>query len=208
MRPESALPRRSLLLRRLEISLAQDINEHRFSHIRAGLGTHKNPTAQQAKQRSSVGDVCRALNGKKRKNASNNTNARGGEEFDVAGLGGELMLAVTRGEVEREIRPWSRGTHEAVLCPRSSSTAPQLKRRRVRASVHLASRSAKPHNPYMYGICATTGRWPGEPFPPTRCRLDPTKPNTSFHSEASSHPIVDSVDELVDIAWYLFHLFF
>ncbi|CAM9770889.1 unnamed protein product, partial [Hapterophycus canaliculatus] len=45
---------------------------HRFAHIRAGLGTHKNPTARMAKRKSMLGDQNRAVHGGARMNANKN----------------------------------------------------------------------------------------------------------------------------------------
>lgn len=50
-------------------ALVQDILEHRFAHIRAGMGTHKAPTSAQAFQASGRGDLCRMMHGKSRRNA-------------------------------------------------------------------------------------------------------------------------------------------
>ncbi|CAN0183468.1 unnamed protein product, partial [Ectocarpus sp. 4 AP-2014] len=54
----------------------QDVVENRFAHMRDGLGTHRNPTAQQAKERAALGDLNRGLAGKTRANW--NRNARAG----------------------------------------------------------------------------------------------------------------------------------
>ena len=99
---------------------SQDICEHRFSHIRAALGTHRNPTAREAKKRSAVGDLCRATNGKRRRNASRNPNARSGGDFEEHGDREKkaIILAVTKVETGKEVRAWGRNTPAAVLCPR------------------------------------------------------------------------------------------
>lgn len=98
----------------------QDMVEHRFSIIRGINGSHKNPTAQEAKIPWSVGNVCRAANGEQRRNASRDANARDGEDFDVADTTGELMLAVAREEANRQIRASSRNSPREVLVPQRS----------------------------------------------------------------------------------------
>lgn len=99
-----------------QLYLWQDILEHRFAHIRAGLGTLRNPTASQAKERAVRGDLNRGLHGGSRANM--NRNARPGADFSVSGFRGQIMLGVTEEDKASPIRAKSRGTPQAVLFPR------------------------------------------------------------------------------------------
>ncbi|CAN0318150.1 unnamed protein product, partial [Pylaiella littoralis] len=80
----------------------RDILEHRFAHIRAGLGTLRNPTAAQAKERSVRGDLNRGLHGGSRANF--NRNARSGDDFNVSDYRAKIMLAVSEAETAENVR--------------------------------------------------------------------------------------------------------
>ena len=77
------------------------------AHIRAALGTHKNPTASEAKKRLAVEDLCRAAHGKRRRNASKNANARSGTDYEPCGISerAEIIMAVTKDEAGGERGP-------------------------------------------------------------------------------------------------------
>ncbi|CAN0403028.1 unnamed protein product, partial [Pylaiella littoralis] len=81
---------------------SRDILEHRFAHIRAGLGTLRNPTAAQAKERSVRGDLNRGLHGGSRANF--NRNARSGDDFNVSDYRAKIMLAVSEAETAENVR--------------------------------------------------------------------------------------------------------
>ncbi|CAN0397301.1 unnamed protein product, partial [Ectocarpus sp. 13 AM-2016] len=57
-------------------SRQRDPVEHRFGHMRQGLGSHRNPTATQAKGRAARGDLNRSLHGGSRAN-HNRTSRKG-----------------------------------------------------------------------------------------------------------------------------------
>ena len=100
------------------------------------------------------------------------------------------MLAVTRDEVEREIRPSSRTKHEAVLCPRYFSVA--------RPS---CSRKAKiPPNVYALSPAFPAFR-PCNPYKllSSRCVvMDRKNPETKTY-DCASHPTIDSVEEWIEV---------
>eukprot|EP00752_Nemacystus_decipiens_P015949 g14254.t1 len=95
--------------------------EHRFGHMRQGGGSHRNPTAAQAKERAARGDLNRGLHGGSR--ANYNRNARKGRDFVASGYRAEIMLPV--GEEERSVRFRARtkDSAEAVLAPRYISVS-------------------------------------------------------------------------------------
>ncbi|CAM9805802.1 unnamed protein product [Pylaiella littoralis] len=103
-------------------TFSQDILEHRFAHIRAGLGTLRNSTAAMAKQCSVLRDLNRGLHGGSRMNS--NRNARRGEDFEFGGFRGAIMLTVTDAERAATVRAHSRKYSCAVLCPRHLTSEP------------------------------------------------------------------------------------
>ncbi|CAM9229679.1 unnamed protein product [Ectocarpus sp. 12 AP-2014] len=127
-------------------TFSQDILEHRFAHIRAGLGTLRNPTAAQAKERSVRGDLNRGLHGGSRANF--NRNARSGDDFNVSDYRGRIMLAVTQAEAAENARARSRNSPNAVLCPRYISVEPLAATPVVETSVPAAQASSTIVNPY------------------------------------------------------------
>ncbi|CAB1100333.1 unnamed protein product [Ectocarpus sp. CCAP 1310/34] len=93
----------------------QDVIEHCFGHMRQGLGSHRNPTAAQAKERGARGDILRGLHGPCR--ANYNRNARKGRDFVASGYRAEVMLPVGEGERSVRIRARTKDSDEAVLSP-------------------------------------------------------------------------------------------
>ncbi|CAM9944583.1 unnamed protein product [Pylaiella littoralis] len=124
----------------------QDILEHRFAHIRAGLGTLRNPTAAQAKERSVRGDLNRGLHGGSRANF--NRNARSGDDFNVSDYRAKIMLAVSEAETAENVRARSRNSSVAVLCPRYITVEPLSAPPVVEAPVPAATGPATVVNPY------------------------------------------------------------
>ncbi|CAM9626003.1 unnamed protein product [Pylaiella littoralis] len=94
----------------------QDVVENRFGHMRDGLGSHRNPTATQAKERAARGDLNRSLHGRSR--ANHNRNARRGQDYIASGYRARIMLPITEGERSATMRPSSWNTPAAVLFPR------------------------------------------------------------------------------------------
>ena len=84
--------------------------------MREGLGSHRNPTATQAKERAAQGDLNRGLHGGRR--ANYNRNARKGKDFVASGYRAEIMLPLM-GAVKVNAR--SKGSPNAVLFPRYMS---------------------------------------------------------------------------------------
>lgn len=99
----------------LLLALPKDPVEHRFGHMRQGLGSHRNPTATQAKERAARGDLNRGLHGGSR--ANHNRNARAGNDFMATGVRGDIMLPLQGGK-SGTIRAPSRKSHAAVVSPR------------------------------------------------------------------------------------------
>ncbi|CAB1108720.1 unnamed protein product [Ectocarpus sp. CCAP 1310/34] len=126
--------------------MMQIILEHRFKDVRAGLGTLRNPTAAQAKERSVRGDLNRGLHGGSRANF--NRNARSGNDFIDSDYRSRIMLAVTQAEAAENVRARSRNSPNAVLCPRYISVEPLAAAPVVEAPVPAAQGSSTIVNPY------------------------------------------------------------
>ncbi|CAM9921407.1 unnamed protein product, partial [Ectocarpus sp. 6 AP-2014] len=77
---------------------SQDILEHRFAHIRAGMGTHKAPTSVQAIEAGRHGDTIRLSHGGRRRNASRSA----GKPFEIQGRVQSMRLALPVNAPERE----------------------------------------------------------------------------------------------------------
>lgn len=84
--------------------------------MRDGLGSHRNPTATQAKERAARGDLNRGLHGRSR--ANHNRNARKGEDFIATGYRAQIFLPTTEKERSGTQRAPSRKSTAAVLFPR------------------------------------------------------------------------------------------
>ncbi|CAB1109281.1 unnamed protein product [Ectocarpus sp. CCAP 1310/34] len=84
--------------------------------MRQSLGSHSNPIAAQAKERTARGDLQRSLHGVSR--ANHNKNARKGEDFIASGIRGRIMLPVTDAERSATMRAPSRNPVSAVMFPR------------------------------------------------------------------------------------------
>ncbi|CAB1103904.1 unnamed protein product [Ectocarpus sp. CCAP 1310/34] len=84
--------------------------------MRQGLGSHRNPTATQAKERAARGDLNRGLHGGSR--ANHNRTSRKGNDFIASGVRGQIILPVTDEERSATMRAPSRNPASAVMFPR------------------------------------------------------------------------------------------
>lgn len=99
----------------------QDILEHRFAHIRAGMGTHKAPTSVQAIEAGRHGDTIRLSDGGRRRNASRSA----GKPFEIQGRVQSMRLALPVNAPEREavVRAATRDDADHVFETRSARCA-------------------------------------------------------------------------------------
>lgn len=94
----------------------QDILEHRFAHIRSGMGTHKAPTSTQAFRQGQHGDTCRISHGDKRRNSS-----RSAGPFEIQTTAGiRAALPVNASERAEVVRAATWADDDHVFETRSS----------------------------------------------------------------------------------------
>ncbi|CAM9847158.1 unnamed protein product [Sphacelaria rigidula] len=102
-------------------SQEQDILEHRLAHIRGGVGSHWNPTREQAMSAGSNADVARAFHGGQRRNSSRADPKRGNIDFlvDLAGTTATSVLPVNAAERKMQLRSPARDGVGHVIGPRA-----------------------------------------------------------------------------------------